>query len=65
MSGGRKQSCTGAGSLALASTSPNGLTDPEFVDLQGMVKGQSIYSALCLREIILGTGNIKQSNAQG
>lgn len=58
MSGGRKQSCTGAGSLALTSTSPNGLTDPEFVDLQGMVKGQSIYSALRLREVILGIGNI-------
>jgi len=58
MSRGRKQSCIGAGSLALAVASPSGLTDPEFVDLQGMVKGQSIYSTLCLREVILGIGNI-------
>lgn len=58
MSGGRMQSCTGAGSLALASTSPSGLRDPELVDLQGMVKGQSIYSALCLREVIVGIGNV-------
>lgn len=65
MSGGRKQSCTGSGSLALASISPSGLTEPELVDLQGTVKGQSIYSALCLREVIVGIGNIKQNSAQG
>jgi len=58
MSGGRKQSCTGAGSLALASASPLGLTDPELVDLRGTVKGQSIYSALCLREATVGIGNM-------
>lgn len=58
MSGGRKQSCTGARSLALASTSPSGLTDPELVDLQGTVKGQPICPALCLREVIAGIGNI-------
>lgn len=58
MSRGRKQSCIGAGSLVLVVASSSGLTDPEFVDLQGMVKGQSIYSALCLREVILGIGNV-------
>lgn len=65
MSGGRKQNCTGTRSLALASASPSGLTEPELVDLQGTVKAQSIYSALCLREVIAGIGNIKQNSAQG
>lgn len=63
MSGGSKQGYTAAGSLA--PTFPGGWTDPELVDLQGRVKCQFIYSTLCLREVIVGTGNILNNSAQG
>lgn len=65
MSVGRKQGYTGVGSLALAPTFPGDWTDPELVDLQGTVKCQSIYSVLCLREVIVGFGNILNNSAQG
>lgn len=65
MSGGRKQGYTGEGSLALAPTFPGGWTDPKLVDLQGTVKCQSTYLTLCLREVIVGIGNILNRSVQG